>query len=968
MQDMMPPEASVIEARTQAIGRELFRLAREHHAHLTTLNRWTRQVLQWCLADAAVKVRVLRFIDVLPSLRTPEAIVRHLHDYFPTHELRLPPALRLGVSLSRPGLVTASATAALVHQLIEHAAKQFIAGETVEEARTVGQRFASHGVLVSFDVLGERVVSEREADEYAARYAALIGIAPHLSIKPSSLSSRFDPVSSAISVDRAVTRLRPLVSSAINTDTALTLDMEQYALRDLTLELAKRLLLEPGFERLHLGIVIQAYLRDAATVVEELTRWLRQHRRRLSVRVVKGAYWDYEVATSRQRGWASPVYDEKWQTDHAFEQVTTQLLAASDCCDVAIGSHNVRSLAHAMAVAEALGVPKARLEIQVLYGMGEVIQEAVQSLGCPVRVYAPIGALIPGMAYLVRRILENTANESFLRQELWDEVSMERQLAPPQAVSVRAAPVARVQGEEGEEPFADFSIRAQREQFARALDEARRALGARCPLLIGADAVETDRWDRSVNPAHPEQVVGEVARGRVSDVERAVALAAEAQPRWASTPVTERVRLLRQAAELLRARRSWLAALEVYEVGKPWREADADVVEAIEYLDYYSARMLELAAGKLLPQRPGESNTYRYRPRGVAAVIAPWNFPLAILTSMASAALVSGNAVILKPAEQSPVLAYQLTRLLREAGISEGVVQFVPGVGEEVGQALVRHPLVRQILFTGSRTVGLSILEAAATVTPGQSFVKHVVLEMGGKNAIIVDDDADLDAAIQGIVLSAFGYQGQKCSAASRLIVHRDRAKELIDRLRDAMDSLIVADPADPICDVGPLIDQAAVERVTRAITESCRSATLRYQSPPDRMPHEGYYVAPTLFDDVEPTSPLAQEELFGPVLACMTVRDFDEALAVANATAYGLTGGVYSRSPSHIRQAIKLFEVGNLYINRPITGALVGRQPFGGSKLSGLGTKAGGPDYLLQLVVPQTICENTARHGMPLE
>jgi RHH-type proline utilization regulon transcriptional repressor/proline dehydrogenase/delta 1-pyrroline-5-carboxylate dehydrogenase len=455
---------------------------------------------------------------------------------------------------------------------------------------------------------------------------------------------------------------------------------------------------------------------------------------------------------------------------------------------------------------------------------------------------------------------------------------------------------------------------------------------------------------------------------RPADVEQAVRLAKEAQPGWAATPVAERAACLRRAADRLRQRREELAAWEVLEVGKPWREADADVVETIEYLEYYSSQMEELTAGAALLQAPGERNELVYGPRGVAVVIAPWNFPGAILTGMASAALVSGHAVLLKPAEQSSITAALLARLLRESGIPDGIVQFLPGDGETVGAALVRHPGTHAVLFTGSRAVGLAILAACSTVAPGQCFVKHVVAEMGGKNAIVVDADADLDAAIAGTLRSAFGYAGQKCSAASRLIVHRQVYDRVLSRLAAAMDRLVIGDPADPDTDLGPLIDAAAQRRLLEAIEEAQQAGRLAYRTPPARLPAQGYFVGPTLVADLPPGHRLAREELFGPLLCVFRVESFEAGLALANDTDYALTGGVYSRSPSHIARARQGFDVGNFYVNRPITGAMVGRQPFGGHRLSGLGTKAGGPDYLRSLLLAKAICTNTTRHGMPLD
>lgn len=430
------PAASV-EDRAQEISRELLERAHREHHHLSTLNRWTKHVLAWSLSDRQLKAGVLRFIDCLPSLTTPQAVARHLHDYFPLHHLRLPAAFRLGVSLSRPGLLTAPAVSAVVHHIVEQVARQFIAGSHLHDAVSLIHRMADRGALISFDVLGEQVTSDDEANASVRRYTALInelstacqrlhapdavGNRPlvHLSIKPSSLSAHFDPVSFEESLADAMGRLRVIAREAVNHDAAITLDMEQYRLRDLTLELARRLLVESGLgDQLQLGIVLQAYLRDAPQVFEGLLSWLREHGRRLSVRLVKGAYWDSEVAYAKQRGWPLPVHQDKRQTDEAFERLTGQMLSHSDLVRPEIGSHNIRSIAHAMAVAESLGASKDAVEYQLLYGMGDAIQGAIRQLGFPVRVYTPLGELIPGMAYLVRRILENTANESFLRQDL----------------------------------------------------------------------------------------------------------------------------------------------------------------------------------------------------------------------------------------------------------------------------------------------------------------------------------------------------------------------------------------------------------------------------------------------------------------------------------------------------------------------------------------------------------------------
>jgi RHH-type proline utilization regulon transcriptional repressor/proline dehydrogenase/delta 1-pyrroline-5-carboxylate dehydrogenase len=988
-----PLDLDALEARTQAIGRELFEAATRHHAHLSALNRWTAQVLSWCLSDPALKAALLRFIDVLPSLGTPREIARHLRETLPS-DVRLPAALRLGTEMARRGLVTQGALAAVVHQLVERLARQFIAEHEPEAVVRVVQDLAARGATCSLDILGEQVLTEAEADRYVEqcgrllrRCAEAVAVLPdsarpragpppvNLSVKPSALTPRFDTLSPGDSVERASRRLLPLLREAAERSAVVNLDMEQSELRDLTVALAQRLLTHPdAAHAVPLGVVVQAYLRDAEESVEALLAWLAAHQRTLIIRLVKGAYWDSEVAWAAQRHWPPPVYRHKAETDRAFERLTRRLLGAAPLVTTAIASHNVRSIAHAMAAAEALGLSKHQLEFQFLYGMGEALQAAVVSMGYPVRVYTPVGELIPGMAYLVRRILENTANESFLRQDFFEGRTPEALLAPPDvhpgsATAPVAAepPVPGLAGFRGE-PLRDFSAAAARDRMAAALASVRTMLGRDYPLLIGADAVRTRATLTVRNPADPEQVVGRVASAGREEVDRAVRAAEAAQPAWGARPVRARVACLERAAHLLRERYHELAAWTVFEAGKTWREADVEIVEAVEYLDYYGRCMLELEAGRPLLQLPGERNAYRYLPRGVAAVIAPWNFPAAILMGMASAALAAGNAVILKPAEQSPVIAAHLAAILRAAGVPPGVLQYLPGTGEEAGAALARHPGVHTILFTGSKAVGLSLARVCAEVQPGQRFVKHLIAEMGGKNAVIVDADADLDAAVAGILRSAFSYAGQKCSAASRLVVHAAVHDRLLERLSAAVDRLVLGSPADPAVDVGPLIEEAAQRRLLEAAARARQVATVAYRYPDARVPQRGWFFGPTLVTDVPLRDPLATEELFGPLVCVFRAESFALALELANDSDTALTGGVYSRSPSHLEQAVRAFDVGNLYLNRPITGAMVGRQPFGGHRLSGLGTKAGGPDYLLQLLLPKTICADTTRHGIPLD
>jgi RHH-type proline utilization regulon transcriptional repressor/proline dehydrogenase/delta 1-pyrroline-5-carboxylate dehydrogenase len=516
-------------------------------------------------------------------------------------------------------------------------------------------------------------------------------------------------------------------------------------------------------------------------------------------------------------------------------------------------------------------------------------------------------------------------------------------------------------------PPVDFSRGENREKMTKALQEVQTQLGRHFPLVIGGEKVETAEKITSVDPAKFTRVVGTSGSGTKEHAELAVQAAKQAFPSWWSFGAEARANCLRRAAEHLQRRFFEVAAWEVYECGKTWREATADVDEAIDFLRYYAEQALSLQrpAGADVP---GEQNRFEYMPRGVVGVIAPWNFPLAILTGMTAAALATGNTVVMKPAETAVVMAGLLQELCEAAGIPAGVVNYLPGVGSVVGAALVEHPQVSMIVFTGSRQVGLAINAKAAEVSLHAPQVKRVVAEMGGKNAIIVDDSADLDEAVLAVVKSAFGFQGQKCSACSRVIVLPSVYEAFVSRLIAATKTLKVGLPEDPGTDVGPAIDATALAKVQKYIEIGRSEGKEYFCMDVGPLAQQGYFVGPCILGEVSAQARIAQEEVFGPVLAVIQAADFNEALRIANGTEFALTGGLFSRTPEHLERAKREFVVGNLYLNRGITGALVGRHPFGGFKMSGIGSKAGGPDYLLQFVLPRVITENTLRRGFAPE
>lgn len=494
-------------------------------------------------------------------------------------------------------------------------------------------------------------------------------------------------------------------------------------------------------------------------------------------------------------------------------------------------------------------------------------------------------------------------------------------------------------------PLTDFTQPENRQAQAAALEQVRNELGRTYPLIIAGQKIQNQETFASVNPAQPDQVIGYFSRATPAQVDEAVQAAATAFEHWKRVPAQERASYLFAAADLLRERRFYFNAWMIYEVGKSWVEADADTAEAIDFLEFYAREMLRLASEQPLTRIPEEENELVYIPLGVGAVIPPWNFPGAIMVGMTSASFVAGNTVVLKPSSASPTIAAQFVHILEEVGLPAGVVNFLTGAGSSIGDRLVAHPLVRFISFTGSRDVGLHINELAARPQPGQRWLKRTILEMGGKDAIIVDETADLEAAATGIVTSAFGFQGQKCSACSRAIVVDAVYDEVLQKVVAKARQLTIGDVTQPETFMGPVVDANAFQKIREYIEIGRQEGRLvlggGHHGP-------GYFVEPTIFADVDPHARIAQEEIFGPVLAFIRARDFAEALRIANDTEYGLTGSLYSRDPQRIQRAKEEFHVGNLYFNRKCTGALVGVHPFGGFNMSGTDSKAGGRDYLL--------------------
>ncbi len=963
--------------RVRQIGEELLTIARQH----PDAKGLKDKLADWAMRDDAFKVQLFRFVDTFPMLPDAESVHRHLTEYLgepPAPGMSKPelPA-GMGVGLKAGGLMKGTMSRTLAGQ-ITAMGRRYIAGTDAASAVPLLRERWQQGIGFSVDLLGEACLSEREAEDYRARYHDLItnlaeevaqwkpnaqlesdhlGPVPraNVSIKVSSLVAKFEPLDFQESLDRCYDAIAPLLETAGRLGVLINFDVEQSALKELNLALFMRCCEAIGFDA---GLAMQAYLKSGEDDAQRIIDWSRRVGRQVTVRLVKGAYWDYEVIHAQEQGWPCPVWTTKRESDACFERMAQRFVqatprtASGGGVKLALGSHNLRSIASVLAELEKNGLPKSAVELQMLYGMGNGPKHAALGTGLRLREYVPVGEMIPGMAYLVRRLLENTSNESWLMKGFDKQLDPGELFASPHASgstqtrTTNPAATLRVAGEllpgtdsvdEGRpyfnEPMRDFSESDQRDTFAKTIKAA-------CVPRVPND-------------------------GTIEQAQQAVASAHDAFPAWRDTDPIERANIMVRTAELMRQRRDELAGIIIKESGKPWHEADADACEAIDFCAYYARLAPRLFTPRQIGEFLGERNELFYQPRGVAAVISPWNFPLAICTGMTAAALVTGNTAIVKPAEQTPGIASVMAELFWQAGVPKEVLHFLAGPGETVGAALVRDPRISVIAFTGSKAVGLDIIQAAGVTPDGQPHVKRVVCEMGGKNAVIIDSSADLDEAVVGVRQSAFGFAGQKCSACSRVICLDPVHDRFLERLVNATQALQVGDPIEPGTDVGPVIDQEAYDKIQRYIAIGRGEGKLELAMQPTSGEAQGKpLVGPHIFSGITPEHRLAKEEVFGPVVAVMRASSFDEAMSIANGSPYKLTAGLFSRTPSHIARARKELRVGNLYLNRGCTGALVGRQPFGGFGMSGVGSKAGGDQYLYQFVEPRCVTENTMRRG----
>lgn len=951
---------------------------------------WLEQLISRIISEPKFRIQSLRFIDVLPSLDNDKDLAHHLQEYF--SGLPLPHFAEWGLKHSNTGWATRIA-APTVRFTLRGLARKFMGGHRLHHAMTSISRLRNQGMNFTLDLMGEATISETEGIAYQKQYLNMLSnlsepinnwhkndlldkshnqYTPrlNLSIKLSSLYSQIRSVAPEFSIHAICKRLRPILRLAISNNAFITIDMEQYDLKNIILGCFKQIIMEDEFKTWpNFGIAMQAYLKETESDIKNLISLTKKRNMPITIRLVRGAYWDYETVIARQNNWDCPVWENKTETDLNYEKCLTIILTSHQDIHTAIATHNPRSIAYAMALTEKLKLDIDQFEFQMLYGMADTLKTALVKLDYRLRIYVPFGETLPGMAYLVRRLLENSSGQSMIDSgfDAPEKRMNNRSFDAPIKIDKKMALTSVNDLSFKNCAMLRFITQQQCDEFQFSIDRVKEQLGDTYPLIINGQQIHTNQTIKSYNPAQPSQLIGIIASANNAHADGALKAAEDAFIPWKNTPMQQRADYLRRVAALLSQRRMEFAAWQIFEAGKNWQEADGDICEAIDFLNYYAEQAEIIDQGRNV-NICGEHNHFSYRPCGVCLIIPPWNFPIAIMCGMLSAAIVTGNTAIVKPSSLTPIIASKFIQLWQDINIPNGVINFLPGPGKHIGDYLAKKSSINIIAFTGSLNVGKQLLSIAAHIQPNQFHIKKIIAEMGGKNAIIVDSDADLDDAVIGVAHSAFGFQGQKCSAASRVIVIGSIYNKFIRRLVETTQSLTIGPPEEPHNFIGPVIDKIAYKKIKSLIQQE-HSTALVHNNNSVVEASNGYYINPCIFTDVDPLSSLAQEEIFGPVLCVIKADSFEQAIDIANNSKYALTGGVYSRQPSHLKFAEQNFNVGNLYLNRKITGAMVGRQPFGGLKMSGAGNcKAGNAEYLLQFMNAYCITENTLRRGFAPE
>lgn len=884
----------------------------------------------------------------------------------------------LGATLTRfMSRTSAAVLRPIILQAMKILGKQFVMGQTIEEALTRAKTLEATGYRYSYDMLGESARTLADAGKYFKSYeAAIAGIGkisttldpikgPGISVKLSALHPRYEYTQRERILKELSPQVLKLAQQAKAQNIGLTIDAEEADRLDLSLDLFEIVFSDPslnGWEGL--GLAVQSYQKRAPYVIDWLIQLSMQHQRRIMVRLIKGAYWDAEIKQSQLFGFAEyPVFTRKQATDVSFIACAKKLLAHTKYIYSQFGTHNAYSVA---AVLEMAGTQKD-FEFQCLHGMGQPLYDNIVSLGIPCRIYAPVGSHKDLLGYLVRRLLENGANTSFINR-LADESTPVEQLI--------ADPVARIAALDNKPhpkiplPTAIYSDRknalgldlSNRETILtlkQAMEQAAQKKWTAGPLIAGKMITRTPATSIQ-SPSETSRVVGTVTEATAADTEAAIAKASAAASLWAKTPVAERANCLGRAADLFEAASASLMALLCLEGGKQLADCLSEVRETVDYCRYYAVQARKDLSPQTLLGPTGETNQLTLYPRGVIACISPWNFPLAIFTGQIVAALVTGNCVIAKPAEQTPLIAAEAIRLLHQAGIPEAVLHLLPGSGEVIGNQIVADPRIAGVMFTGS-TETAKLIQQSLTNRPGP--MVPLIAETGGQNTMIVDSSALAEQVVIDVIQSAFNSAGQRCSALRVLFLQTDIAPTVIEMLKGAMAELKVGDPSLLETDIGPVIDTDSANLLQKHVAKMTQDAKLLYQVP--HLPETpGHYFAPCVFELTDLS--LLQREVFGPILHIIPYQasELDQVLDSIIATGYGLTLGIHSRINATVDYIISRMPVGNIYVNRNIIGAVVGVQPFGGEKLSGTGPKAGGPHYLPHLCVERTVSVNITASG----
>jgi len=921
---------------------------------------WEDQLVQSLFASHEFQNQLFRFVDVFPALKTTENVVEHFRAYL--ENLELSPRVESLLSLTTSPL-TQVMCQRLIKFSVEKMAKKYILAESLFSNKAFIKGLEYQGYRMSFDILGEATLTEREAKNYSDLYLSMIDRSDeinesqepskilNLSLKSTALIPHLSMVDHEGSVSKLVEALLPILMKAKEKHVFINIDMEQTDFHEIIYDAFEVCLLhEDLIDYEDIGIVVQAYTKDSEQRCLKLFELSKKRETSFAIRLVKGAYWDYEIAMARQRGWPIPVFTDKSKSDEQYDKLSTLLLENTKLIYPAFATHNLRSMVHISLEVEKNEVGSKGFEFQMLYGMAPAFGEFILAEGYHCRLYCPLGEMIPGMGYLVRRLLENSSNTGFLKK-FHAGVDLKVLFSKPDSLDELKLDTHTY----SKAPLLNFTQTEVREQFENALME----WEANFPICIG----EHSHLEK-VNVFNPnnKECIAEIEFLKEKDLLNVFEKADEAFVSWKKVSVKDKAKMIARCANILEEKRFKLASLMSLEVGKNWEEADADVVEAIDFCRFYAKQSEKELGLQEVISTMGESNCLNYEGRGVTLVISPWNFPLAILCGMTTASLLAGNTVVMKPAEQSALIAYELYKILLDSGVPEDVLYYSPCDGEKVLSKVCDHALVKQIAFTGSKEVGLELLQKSLCVE--NSMIRPVYAEMGGKNSAYIDNDTDFDEVIPHVLHSAFAFAGQKCSALSRLFIHKDIKDEFMERLLESVPTYQLEISTDKKCDVGPLIDETSFERVNDLLQVLEEDANVKQCYKSHDVPKQGYFVPISIYEVGDLKHPLMQDEFFAPILAIMCVDSFEDGMMKMNDSSFGLTASIFSRHPVHIEQAKERLEVGNLYINRGCTGAVVGRQPFGGLKLSGTGRKAGGTGYLQQFAVAKTVTENTCRHG----